>query len=198
MVTWLKLIYDLRGNDQTSVLVAAAHSKLIEIWILIPLGLIHSSYGSLRTAVDICTSYTFYYSHPVEWAAVCEGRASWQSRSAVVDWHIRHTPFWRELNDAFGLSDRLHRNYRDLSSYVHGVPTEGLPTLRGIERITIPEQEVDKFVQTATKTDFDISLLFLSVFYKDLASLASHDLMTVTAGVDRKKLSTAGIVIPKP
>ena len=46
--TWLKLIYDLRRDEETSILLAAAHSKLIEIWILLPLGLVHSSLYSAQ------------------------------------------------------------------------------------------------------------------------------------------------------
>ena len=39
MVTWFRLLHDIRGQDETFALVAAAHSKVIEIWILGPFGL---------------------------------------------------------------------------------------------------------------------------------------------------------------
>ena len=56
MTTWIRLLHGIRGDDETIALLAAAHSKVIEIWILVPLGLIHSSYTALRTFVDICAS----------------------------------------------------------------------------------------------------------------------------------------------
>ena len=195
--TWLKLIYDLRRNEETSVLLAAAHSKLIEIWILLPLGLVHSSYTALRTFVDVCTSYTFYCSHAAEWSAVCEDRANWESRADVVKWHIRYTPKFRAMNKAFGLSQKLEDDYRELSSYVHGIPVGGLPKLRGIERVHLSDDDLNQFVEIAKATDYDISLLFLSVFHQDLALLSSTDYRTITAGIDLKKLGGAGIVIPR-
>lgn len=195
--TWLKLIHSLRRYEATSVLLAAAHSKLIEIWILLPLGLAHSSYTALRTFVDICTSYTFYCSHTAEWAAVCEDRANWEGRADIVKWHISYTPNFRQVNQAFGLSNKLEDDYRELSSYVHGIPVSGLPKLRGIERPYLSNQDFDQFVEIAKATDYNISLLFLSVFHQDLALLSAEDYKTITAGIDLKKLGSAGIVIPR-
>ena len=125
ITTWFRLVQDLRGDQETSVLISAAHSKVIEIWILVPLGLLHSSYAALRTVVDICASYTFYSSHPVEWSAICEERTGWESRAQIVDWHVRYTPNCREMNRVFGWVERLAEDYQELSSYVHGVPVAG-------------------------------------------------------------------------
>ena len=195
--TWLKLIYGLRRDEETSVLLAAAHSKLIEIWILLPLGLAHSSYAALRTFVDICTSYTFYCSHAAEWSAVCEDRANWEGRADIVKWHISYTRNFRQVNKAFGLSKKLEDDYRELSSYVHGIPVGGLPKLKGIGRTHLLYQDLDQFVQIAKATDDDINLLFLSVFHQDLALLSEEDYRTITAGIDLRKLGGAGIVIPR-
>ena len=195
--TWLKLIYGLRRDEETSALLAAAHSKLIEIWILLPLGLAHSSYTALRTFVDICTSYTFYCSHAAEWSAVCEDRANWEGRADIVKWHIRFTPQFKEVNKAFGLSRKLEDDYRELSSYVHGIPVGGLPKLRGIERAQLSDQDLDQFIHIAKAVNDDINLLFLSVFHQDLALLSEEDYRTITAGIDLSKLGDAGIVIPK-
>ena len=197
MATWYRLIHDLRSDQETSVLIAAAHSKLIEIWILVPLGLLHSSYTALRTIVDVCTSYTFYCSHPVEWLAVCEDRTGWESRANIIDWHMRFTPTCREMHKAFGLADRLNQDYQELSSYVHGVPVAGLPTLKGIEGTSISDRDLDKFSQIAKRTDYDLSLLFLSLFHQELASLSTKDFRVITNGMDRKKLAAAGIVLPR-
>ena len=197
MTTWFRLIHDLRSHQETSVLISAAHSKVIEIWILVPLGLLHSSYTALRTVVDICTSYTFYYSHPVEWLAVCDNRAGWESRANIVDWHIRYTPTYREIHRAFGLADLLNRDYQELSSYVHGVPVAGLPTLKGIERTSISDQDLKNFTRIANRTDYNLSLFFLSVFHQDLTSLSPADFRVITKGMNRKKLAETGVVLPR-
>ena len=113
LTTWFKLFQDVRGDEETAVLISAAHSKVIEIWILLPLGLLHSSYTALRTVVDICASYTFYSSHPVEWSAVCENRTGWESRAQIIDWHIRYTPRCREMNREFGLRNDWLKTIRN-------------------------------------------------------------------------------------
>ena len=197
MTTWFNLLSDTHGNDQTIVLISAAHAKIIEIWILAPLGLIHSAYTALRTFVDICTSYTFYCSHPVEWTAVCENRANWEGRANIIDWNVNFTPTCREINRGFQLADTLDRNYRQLSSYIHGIPISGLPTLRGINKPIIPPKDLDNLVRLANETDEIMNLLFLSVFHRELSSLSTTDYRTITRGLDRRKLGVAGIHLPR-
>ena len=197
MTTWFGLLHGLRSGHETSVLIAAAHSKVIEIWILVPLGLLHSSYTALRTVVDICTSYTFYFSHPIEWLAVCEDRAGWESRANIIEWHLRYTPAFRDINRVFGLADSLNQDYQRLSSYVHGIPVTGLPTLKGIERTSISDPDLGQFLQTVEKVDADLNLLFLSLFHQDVASLSAKEFKAITRGIDRQKLAGAGIVLPK-
>ena len=101
------------------------------------------------------------------------------------------------MNDNFGWAKRLNEDYRELSSYVHGVPVAGLPTLRRIERTSIREKDLDKFIKIAKRTDYDLSLFFISVFHEDLVSLSTQDLRTITKGIDFSRLAAAGIVLPK-
>ena len=197
LATWFGLLYRMRSHEETSTLIAAAHSKVIEIWILAALGLLHSSYSALRTAVDISVSYSFYHSHPIEWSAVCHGRSDWESRANIVSWHVRYTPTCKEVNAAFGLVKALDDDYHRLSSYVHGIPLIGLPTLRSIERTAIPEQELEKLVEMAQAVDKNLSLLFLSIFSESLAAASTQDLRTITKGIDRQKLASSGIVLPR-
>lgn len=195
--TWIKFLYDLRPTDATSVLLAAAHSKIIELQILVPLGLIHSSYMALRTVVDICTSYTFYYSHPIEWRAICEGRSSWESRATIIEWHVRYTQTFRQVNSSFGLVELLRRDYQTLSSYVHGVPIGGLPNLTGIERISLADSDVNSFTAVAEMVDQNINMLLLSVFHSDVQSMSRKDLKTVTKGIELGRLAKTGIPLPR-
>ena len=197
MDVWLRFLYGLHRSNESSVLVAAAHSKIIEIQILVPLTLLHSSYMALRTAVDILTSYTFYYTHHIEWRAVCEGRAAWKTRSAIIDWHSEYTAPFRRMQSAFGLVDKLSGDYQQLSSYVHGVPVSGLPTLTGIHRVPVSEKELILFAEMCERVDFNLSLLCLCVFDGNIASLSRGDLKVIGRGVDRSKLGSAGILLPR-
>lgn len=194
---WLGLLHDLRGNESTSVLLAATNSKIIEIWALIPLGLIHSGYSCLRTAIDIAVSYTFYCTHHVEWNAVCDGRATWAGRASIVDWHISFSPFFKEFNRSFGLSTRLGEDYERLSSFVHGIPVEGLPVMVALERRALQDAEVRGFLAMADRVDFDISLLYLGLFHSHASSLGDKEFKAVLAGIDRKNLAKCGITLPR-
>ena len=197
MTTWFKALHGFHEHQNTVVLLSAAHSKVIEIWILLPIGLLHSSYMALRTMVDICTSYTFYATHPVEWSAVCDGKAGWESRGNIVDWHVRYTSSFSEANKVFGLHKALDDDYRELSSYVHGIPLRGLPTLSGIERTHVSDDDLIKFVHLADKTIAHLNLMYISVFHQYLVSLPTSDFRTITRGLDRSKLATTGIFVPR-
>lgn len=198
LTRWFRLLHDLRVEDETSILLSSAHSKVIEIWVLIPLHLIHSSYTSLRTIVDICTSYTFYYSHPIEWRAVCEGRSPWLSRARINKWHLSYTPAFKGLNDNFGLVNALNDDYQKLSSYVHSIPLAGLPSLRSIDRTSVSQSNLESFIEMAERIDYNLSLLFLAVAYRETASLSQEDLRVVLRDVDRSKLTQSGIILPRP
>ena len=197
-IIWFNLLYDSGASVDASVLIASAHSKVIEIWILIPLGLLHSSYTSLRTIVDICTSYTFYRSHPIEWMSVCEGNAPWIMRGQVNDWHLTYTAKFREMNKVFGLKERLDKDYHELSNFAHGIPLAGLPTLAGIERTEISESALEAFVKLSERVDYNLNLLFLSIAHREISSLSREDFRSIVADIPRPKLREVGFNLPRP
>ena len=197
IILWFHLLHGLHSEDEVSILLASAHSKIIEIWILMPLGLLHSSYTALRTVVDICTSYTFYRSHSVEWRAVCESRADWDGRGNIIEWHVNYTRSFKEVNRALGLAQALTRDYQKLSAYVHAIPVTGLPTLKGIERTSVSDEDLDTFVEMAESVDWNLNLLFLSIAHRDISLLSPQEYRTIMNGIDRSKLADAGIVLPR-
>ena len=172
LIVWFHLLHGLDDDDEVSVLLTSAHSKIIEIWILMPLGLLHSSYTALRTVVDICTSYTFYRSHPIEWRAVCESRALWEGRGRIIEWHAKYARSFKEVNRSFGLAEAINSDYQKLSDYVHAIPVTGLPTLKGIERTCVADKDLDAFVGMAERVDCNLSLLFLSIAHRHVTSLS--------------------------
>ena len=197
MRIWFFHLQELRSDEEPSVLLASAHSKVIETAVLVPLGLLHSSYMALRTVVDICTSYTFYCSHPIEWRAVCENKGPWEGRANIIDWHIHYTPTFREINKACGLADALNQDYQILSSYIHGVPIAGLPTLKGIERLQVDDADLDAYNELAERVDKNLNLLFLSIFHPETDSLSARDFKAITRNIDRRMLRNSGIILPR-
>lgn len=195
-ITWLAVLQDVYGDKETSVLISSAHSKIIETWILVPLGLVHSAFACLRTAVDICTSYSFYYSHPLEWLAVCDKRAQWEGRASIIDWHIHYTLAFREFNAQFHLSERLNEDYQDLSSYVHGIPLQGLPTMPALEKNVPSRQEWELLINIAERVDYNLNLLFIGVFNDLTPIMSQNDYNVLIKGINKQKLAKSGIILP--
>ncbi len=195
---WCHFLRQIYADEDTSVLLSAANSKIIESSVLLPISLLHCAYVSLRTALDICVSYTFYKSHPVEWRAICTNRGTWLNRSEIFGWHSKYTAEFKPMNGQFGFANSLESTYRELSAYVHGIPVGGLPTLKRIEKSRIPNHQLIALVELAEKMDRDLSLLFLTVFHSDAVVLSHRDLRTIFRGIDRTKLAAAGIRVPRP
>ncbi|MCI0564495.1 MAG: hypothetical protein MN733_38990 [Nitrososphaera sp.] len=197
LLTWIGILNELKGNEQAGILLASAHSKIIEIWALVPLGLIHSAYTCLRTVVDICTGYSFYSSHNVEWNAVCDGRGDWEGRGNIIEWHTQFTPRFRDMNKEFGLVDQLNVDYKALSAFVHGVPLHGLPTMISLERKLLPDKDIKSLIEFMERVDVNLNLMFLTVFFDLTASLSTSNLRTITRGISRPKLARAGLALPR-
>ena len=61
----------------------------------------------------------------------------------------------------------------------------------------IVDSDIDTFTDVAKTVDENLSLLFLTVFHSDIASLSSSDFRAITKGINRKKLAESGITIPR-
>lgn len=193
---WFRFLHRIGVDKDALALIAAADSKIVETRVLVPLRLFHSAYIAMRTVVDICTSYTFYSSHDIEWDAVCSGRSRWESRARIIEWHVKHTPRFREFNKEFNLAQLLDRDYQELSSYVHGVPAEGLPILLPSNAMPFPNARLAELIEIAERIDRNLSLLLLGVFHEEIPILARSDFRAITLGIERKKMASVGIVIP--
>ena len=193
LLIWRGFLDRVRPNVEARVLLAAAHSKAVEIWVLIPFGLEHSAYASLRSLMDAVVAYTYYHTHPVEWAAVCHNDAQWESRTDVVAFHIRFTPRFREFNKEFGLGNRMSQDYRQLSRFVHCIAPHGLPSLTKLGRHTIPSQRLESFLDLAERTCSLLNLLLIAVFHEHLSEMAGEDYRVVMKAVPAGKLRKCDI-----
>lgn len=191
---WIKLL-SIKKNVCCEVLLPSLHSKIIEFWILVPMGLLHSAYSSLRTMIDISAAYSFYITHPMEWNALCRGKIDWEGRESIIKWHIHHTPTFKEYNESFGIQDKLLNHYRDLSMYIHAIPIKGLPMLRSLDKVEISERELKGIIESAQNVDKCINELYIPIFYKTLHILDATEKDVILLGLDKKKLITAGIII---
>lgn len=181
-----------------TVLISAVHSKVIEIWILIPFGLYHSAYSCLRSIVDSTTAFGYYISHPVEWEAVVNRGAPWESRAGVMEFHARFTRGFSEFNSGFGVVHQLVLLYRELSQHVHGIPPEGLPSLTSIGETAPSQDQTDKFIDACKRTVDLLNLFNIAVFSEHLTTLGAGEYRKIQLGIPTSRLAEAGILLPKP
>lgn len=191
---WIKLL-SIKKNVCCEVLLPSLHSKIIEFWILVPMGLLHSAYSSLRTMIDISAAYSFYITHPMEWNALCRGKIDWEGRESIIRWHVSHTPTFSEYNESFGIQDQLLNRYRDLSMYIHAIPISGLPMLRSLDKVEISDEELKGIIEEAQNVDKCINDLYIPIFYKSLYILDPIEKDIILSGLDKKKLTKADIII---
>lgn len=195
---WLGLLRRTYNGQPGEVLLVSAHSKIIEFWVLVPLRLLHSASGSLRTLMDLVFSYSYYVFHPKEWSAICLGRNGWEGRAGVLDWHVQFTPCFQEYNKKFGTRLTLDNIHEDLSRFIHGIPVQGLPTMQSLDRRELDKTDVTPVIELATRVDSALNSFLVGVFPGLLSVLSQPEYKIVLAGMDKDKLADCGIALPSP
>jgi hypothetical protein len=198
VLIWLRLFGRVYQNQPGEILLASANSKIIEVWGLVPLRLVHSASGSLRTIMDLVFSFSYYVNHQKEWNAICVGQSEWEGRSRILEWHIRFTPFFKEYNKQFGTLAMLDELNKDLSCFIHGIPTKGLPMIRSLDREELDKIDVAQVIILASRVDRAINSFLVGIFYNLLPGLSLNDYKTVLMGIDKTKLADCGIAVPSP
>ncbi|MGA9049018.1 MAG: hypothetical protein WB588_08495 [Dehalococcoidia bacterium] len=193
---WLKLL-QLTYNEQSGeVLLFAAHSKIVELWVLVPLRLLHPAFSSLRTMMDIVFSYSYYVYHPKEWDSICLGENNWEGRAGILDWHIQFSPHFQEYNKGFGIRLTLDKLHEELSHFIHGIPIEGLPTMLSLDRAELEKTDITPVVELAARVDNGLNTFLIGVFHSLLPTLSQAEYKSVLAGIDKAKLADCGITLP--
>lgn len=197
IILWRGFVDLIEPELEPRVLCAAAHSKYIELLSLIPFGFEHSSYVCLRTIIDAIIGFTYYRSHPVEWIAVRERGTDWVSRSEILAFHAKYSLGFREFNETFGLIDRMNNTYRELSAYVHCIPPTGVPTITNLKNQAIDENRVDEFLSLFSRAMYELNLLLLFIYWRDLKEMSAPDYKVIIKGLSAKNLASAGLTLPK-
>ncbi len=193
---WTRLLGDTYAGYPGEVLLHAAHSKILEMWALVPLGLLHSACGCLRTIIDLAIGFSYYVFHGKEWYAVCASRSDWMGRAAILEWHIDFTARFRQYNKAFGVSQYLDEDYRILSNFIHGVPPQGLPTMKSLSQHSCSQEDIERVIDLVTRVDGHINLFLVGVFPDIIVSLSPDEYRLALSGLDRRKLAACGLTLP--
>ncbi len=148
--------------------------------------------------MDLIFSYSYYGHHPMEWNAICLGKAGWEGRAFILDWHMRFTPFFQEYSRKFGTISTLDKLQVDLSQYIHGIPASGLPTMTSLNRTDLDAIDVTPVLLLVERVDDAMNSFLVGVFHDLLSGLSVSDYRSVLAGIERDRLAESGITIPAP
>lgn len=72
--------------------------------------------SAMRTVLETALFYTYFCTHPCELATLVRDENYFVQNSDLLDYHKKHTPHF----DDFGLTEKIKKWYRHVSSIVHG------------------------------------------------------------------------------
>lgn len=193
---WKRTLAEIHAAAPQSVLLHAGHAKIVEFWMLVPIGLDHAAYACLRTMYDSFQAFGYYLHHPAEWESVCRGNSDWMMRSELVNYYRDYAPHFRTFDQQFGYRALSAENYWKLSSFVHSIPVTGLPSPHPLDGKPVSPGKLDALVAMAEAVDEDLNLLFIALFHRHMVAMGSSDYRTVAQGVSRPKFTEAGIHLP--
>ena len=112
-----------------------------QVAALTSLALYKPAASAMRSMLESALYYTYFRTHPVELATLVRDQDFFMERREVVEYHLRHTPDFRQLQLRFSLLESMKRWYRDVSVIVHGqipggwVEHTALAEIRHVSRI---------------------------------------------------------------
>lgn len=88
--------------------------------VLTSLALYKPAAGSMRAMVESALYYSYFRSHPTELATLVRNADSYVQKADVIEHHGKHTPGFREAQEALGFVSRLNEWYKCVSAIMHG------------------------------------------------------------------------------
>ena len=195
VLIWKRILTQIYSEAPQSVLLQAGHAKIVEFWILVPLGLDHGAYACLRTMYDSFQSFGYYLNHRIEWEAVCRSGVDWMLRSQLIEYYREYIPNFREFDQQFGYRKISATTYRRLSYFIHNIPAAGLPRAIPLDGRPVSTSKFDALLETAETVDQELNLLFIALFHPHMVAIGSSDYRQLIRGVSRSNLDSAGIHI---
>lgn len=87
--------------------------------VLASLALYKPVAGSMRAMVESALYYSYFRSHPVELATLVRDAEFYLQKADVIEHHRKHTPGFKEAENALGFVSRLNQWYKRVSAIIH-------------------------------------------------------------------------------
>ena len=83
-------------------------------------GLYKPAASSMRSAVENALYFSYFCDHAVELQTLVRDKSFYISKKKIVEYHLLHTPFFKDKQEAIGLSSELESWYSEISAIIHG------------------------------------------------------------------------------
>ncbi len=87
---------------------------------LTSLALYKPAAASMRAMVESALYYSYFRDHPVELATLVRDARFYLEKTEIIEYHLKHTPGFKNAQDALGFVSRLNDWYKRVSAVIHG------------------------------------------------------------------------------
>ena len=153
------------ADNPASIHIAGAWSEVVNILALAPFAFYRQSLISMRILLEDVLAFSYYQSHPVEFATSCTDPDYWISKKKMLEFHQRHT--WKGKIDVerLGIVADFNRLYSTLSQVIHAQSTANVSIAQSFESFSYDTNQVDRVCSIAENTDDAVSVFLSSVFW---------------------------------
>jgi hypothetical protein len=74
----------------------------------------------MRAAVENALYFSYFCDHEVELKTLVRDKGFYLSKKKIIDYHLLHTPDFKEKQESLGLSSELESWYSEISAIIHG------------------------------------------------------------------------------
>jgi hypothetical protein len=162
---WCVGLSQVFADNPAQIHLAGVRSEVVNILALSPLHFYRQSVICLRIILDEVLAFSYFESHPREFATLLRDPDFYVSKKAIFEFHKAHS--WRNIvPQEIDVRSQIELQYRDLSRIIHAQTPKCISLTTSFDSFAYSESETDSVVQMAEKNDEAVAI-FLSSVYRD-------------------------------
>ena len=152
--------------------------------------------SSMRAMVESALYYSYFVNHPVELATLVRDADFYLQKADVIEYHTRHTPGFKENQDALGFVSKLNAWYGSVSAIIHGQIPAKWAEHTALGKIKHAEHILELVVAAFEAGEDVVHRLFLCTAGKALWADFSHSARKkLLKGLDGEAKTALGLTL---
>jgi len=120
LAVWSKQFEDIDKGNPALSFIREMQTAGHHVAALTSLAIYKPAASAMRTVLETALFYTYFRSHLCELASLVHNDNYFIQKSDLLDYHKMHTPNFNDLQNRFGLIEKMNKWYHCISSIVHG------------------------------------------------------------------------------